>query len=89
MTFFYFCSHFVLFCVTSLSRCGITKFGCPHISKVLSCISQLHSREWVKSEWQATELRDLDLSFNCLTDDGVKDIAAGLRNPYSNLRKLK
>lgn len=72
----------------NLSRCGITKFGCPHISKVLSCISQLHSREWVKSEWQATELRDLDLSFNCLTDDGVKDIAAGLRNPYSNLRKL-
>ncbi|XP_029998097.1 NACHT, LRR and PYD domains-containing protein 14-like [Sphaeramia orbicularis] len=73
----------------NLSRCGITSEGCRYISKVLACISQLYSQEFLpKTCWQAVELTDLDLSINCLTDKGVKELSTGLKNPYSHLKTL-
>lgn len=72
----------------NVSRCGITGAGCFYLAKVLCSVSQLYSGWTQQTDWQAVELKDLDLSMNCLTDNGVKDIAPGLKNPYSHLNTL-
>ncbi|XP_070683884.1 NACHT, LRR and PYD domains-containing protein 14-like [Pempheris klunzingeri] len=72
----------------NLSRCGITGVGCLYLAKVLCCISQLYSGDVQKTDWQAVELKELDLSMNCLGDKGVIEISAGLKNPYSHLKTL-
>ncbi|XP_044202479.1 NACHT, LRR and PYD domains-containing protein 3-like [Thunnus albacares] len=72
----------------NISSCGITGVGCFYLAKVLCSVSQLYSGLMQQTDWQAVELKDLDLSMNCLKDNGVKDIAAGLTNPYSHLRTL-
>ncbi|KAK2815579.1 hypothetical protein Q5P01_026046 [Channa striata] len=73
----------------NVSRCGITDFGCFNLANVLCSVSQLYSSEFrQKTGWQAVELKDLDLSMNYLKDQGVKQITAGLTNPYSRLRAL-
>ncbi|XP_041838720.1 NACHT, LRR and PYD domains-containing protein 12-like isoform X2 [Melanotaenia boesemani] len=72
----------------NVSRCGITGKGCPYLAKVLCSVSQLYSGVVQKTEWQAVELRDVDLSMNCLGDSGVKEISNGLRNPISHLKTL-
>ncbi|AWP06248.1 putative NACHT LRR and PYD domains-containing protein 12-like [Scophthalmus maximus] len=72
----------------NVSRCGITGLGCSCMAKVLCSVSQLLSG-WIKqTDWQAVELKDLDLSLNCLGDKGVKDISAGMKNPFSHLKTL-
>ncbi|XP_076583591.1 NACHT, LRR and PYD domains-containing protein 3-like [Chaetodon auriga] len=72
----------------NVSRCGITGMGCRYLAKVLSSVSQLYSG-WMKAtDWQAVELTDIDLSMNCLGDSGVREISAGLKNPYSHLKTL-
>ncbi|XP_055014523.1 ribonuclease inhibitor-like isoform X3 [Boleophthalmus pectinirostris] len=73
----------------NISRCGISKLGCFYLSKVLSCISALYSENMhMEIGWQATELREMDLSRNKLTDEGAVYISTGLCNPYSHLRRL-
>ncbi|KAF3687143.1 NACHT, LRR and PYD domains-containing protein 14 [Channa argus] len=73
----------------NVSRCGITDIGCFYLANVLCSVSQLYSSEFMqKTDWQAVELKDLDLSMNCLKDHGVKQITAGLTNPYSHLKAL-
>ncbi|XP_053188977.1 NACHT, LRR and PYD domains-containing protein 14-like [Scomber japonicus] len=72
----------------NVSRCGITVVGCFYLAKVLCSISQLYSGLLQKTDWQAVELKELDLSMNCLTDSGIKEIAPGLTNPYSHLKTL-
>ncbi|KAM7393587.1 hypothetical protein PAMP_020446 [Pampus punctatissimus] len=72
----------------NISRCGITDVSSFYLAKVLCSVSQLYSGLMQQTEWQAVELKDLDLSMNCITDKGVKDIAAGLKNPYSHLKTL-
>uniref|UniRef100_A0A3Q3EW88 NACHT, LRR and PYD domains-containing protein 14-like n=1 Tax=Labrus bergylta TaxID=56723 RepID=A0A3Q3EW88_9LABR len=57
----------------SVSRCGITHIGAGFLAKVLCSISQLFK---------------LDLSMNCLRDQGVKEICGGMKNPYSHLKVL-
>lgn len=72
----------------NVSRCGITEKGCVYLAKVLSTVSQLY-RSWVrKTNWQAVELKELDISMNCLRDKGVKEISSSLQNPYSHLQTL-
>ncbi|KAM4583763.1 NACHT, LRR and PYD domains-containing protein 3-like [Odontesthes bonariensis] len=73
----------------NVSRCGITGKGCIYLAKVLCSVSQLYSGLMQQSDWQAVELRDLDLSMNCLGDKGVKEMSAGLKNPLSHLKTLK
>ncbi|XP_037621098.1 NACHT, LRR and PYD domains-containing protein 12-like [Sebastes umbrosus] len=72
----------------NVSRCGITGTGCNYLAKVLCSVSQLYSGMMQKTDWQAVELKDIDLSMNCFRDNGVKEIAAGLTNPYSHLKTL-
>lgn len=80
---------FLLF-ARSMSRCGITGASCEYFTKVLSSVSQLYSRGTIKTDWQAVELIELNLSLNSLGDQGVQHISAGLEcNPYSHLQRLK
>ncbi|XP_072319536.1 NACHT, LRR and PYD domains-containing protein 14-like [Eucyclogobius newberryi] len=73
----------------NISRCGITQMGGFYLSKVLSCISALYSNDMqMKIGWQATELREMDLSLNKLTDDGAGYLSTGFKNPYSHLQRL-
>ncbi|XP_070776478.1 NACHT, LRR and PYD domains-containing protein 14-like [Enoplosus armatus] len=72
----------------NVSRCGITGRGCMYLAKVLCSVSQLYSGWMRKTDWQAVELKVLDLSRNCLRDKGVKEVSAGLKNPYSHLKTL-
>ncbi|KAM9362566.1 NACHT, LRR and PYD domains-containing protein 12-like [Symphorus nematophorus] len=72
----------------NVSRCGITVRGCFYLAKVLCSVSQLYSGLLQQTDWQAVELKDLDLSMNCLGDLGVREISAGLKNPYSHLKTL-
>ncbi|KAM7009972.1 NACHT, LRR and PYD domains-containing protein 3-like [Tautogolabrus adspersus] len=72
----------------NVSRCGITRIGAGLLAKVLCSISQLYSGRAQKSDWQAVELKELDLSMNCLRDQGVKEICGGMKNPYSHLKVL-
>ncbi|XP_042340307.1 NACHT, LRR and PYD domains-containing protein 12-like isoform X2 [Plectropomus leopardus] len=72
----------------NVSRCGITGEGCFYLAKVLCSISQLYSGHIQQTDWQAVELQDLDLSMNSLGDKGVKEMSAGLTNPYSHLKTL-
>lgn len=72
----------------NVSRCGITNVGCSYLAKVLCSVSQLYSGWLQKSNWQAVELKELDLSMNWLTDQGVKEISIGLKNPCTHLRAL-
>lgn len=50
--------------------------ACPYLAKVLGSVSQLSSGLMRKSDWKAVELKELDLSMNCLGDLGVKEISA-------------
>lgn len=59
------------------------------MAKVLGSVSQLYSGWMQKTGWQAVELKEIDLSMNCLRDKGVKEISTGLENPYSHLKTLK
>ncbi|KAK7930714.1 hypothetical protein WMY93_007109 [Mugilogobius chulae] len=73
----------------NISRCGITSVGAFYLSKVLSCISALYSNDMrMEIGWQATELREMDLSMNKLKDDGAVYLATGFKNPFSHIRKL-
>lgn len=72
----------------NLSRCGITAKGCFYLSKVLSCVSKLFNKEKQKTDWQATELKELNLSRNKFLDKGAINLSSGFLNPYSNLKKL-
>ncbi|KAF3851863.1 hypothetical protein F7725_005218, partial [Dissostichus mawsoni] len=54
-----------------VSRCGITGRACVHLATVLCSLSQLYKGLTQKTDWQAVELRELDLSMNCLGDQGV------------------
>lgn len=73
----------------NVSRCGITSGGSQHFSKVLSSVSQLYSEGIIKTDWQAVELIELDLSLNNLGDQGADSISSGLEcNPYSHLKRL-
>ncbi|XP_068583655.1 NACHT, LRR and PYD domains-containing protein 14-like [Cebidichthys violaceus] len=72
----------------NVSRCGITGKGCIYLANVLCSVSQLYSGLMQKTGWQAVELKDLDLSMNCLGDEGVKEFSPGLRNPFSHLKTL-
>ncbi|XP_034398352.1 NACHT, LRR and PYD domains-containing protein 12-like isoform X2 [Cyclopterus lumpus] len=72
----------------NVSRCGITGQGCNYLATVLCSVSQLYSGLMKKTDWQAVELEDLDLSMNCLRDNGVKEISSGLKNPLSHLKTL-
>ncbi|XP_018527083.1 NACHT, LRR and PYD domains-containing protein 14 [Lates calcarifer] len=72
----------------NVSRCGITGRGCIFLAKVLGSVSQLYSGWMQKTGWQAVELKEIDLSMNCLRDKGVKEISTGLENPYSHLKTL-
>ncbi|XP_039682183.1 NACHT, LRR and PYD domains-containing protein 12-like [Perca fluviatilis] len=72
----------------NVSRCGITGTGCYKLAKVLCCVSQLYGVPMAKTELHAVELKELDLSMNCLGDEGIKAISAGLKNPYLNLKTL-
>lgn len=73
----------------NLARCGISARGCFYLSKVLSCISALYSDDMhMKIGWQATELRELNLSMNFFADAGAINISTGFKNPYSHLQKL-
>ncbi|CAJ1053042.1 NACHT%2C LRR and PYD domains-containing protein 12-like [Xyrichtys novacula] len=72
----------------NVSRCGISNTGCHHMFKVLGSVSQLYQGWSQRSEWQAVELKELDISRNCLLDQGVKEIVGGLKNPYSHLKVL-
>ncbi|XP_049576932.1 NACHT, LRR and PYD domains-containing protein 14 isoform X3 [Syngnathus scovelli] len=74
--------------ILNVSRCGITTSGCCYISKVLGCVSQLYSHGERQTEWQASELRELNLTMNSFGDAGVKKITAGLMNPYSHFKSL-
>ncbi|XP_061129741.1 NLR family CARD domain-containing protein 3-like isoform X3 [Syngnathus typhle] len=74
--------------ILNVSRCGITTSGCCYISKVLGCVSQLYSHGERQTEWQAAELRELNLTMNSFGDAGVKEITAGLMNPYSHFKSL-
>ncbi|KAJ4944310.1 hypothetical protein JOQ06_012854 [Pogonophryne albipinna] len=73
----------------NVSRCGITGRACVYLATVLCSLSQLSKGLTQKNDWQAVELRELDLSMNCLGDQGVREISAGLKNPCSHLRALK
>lgn len=73
----------------SVSRCGITGQGCSYLATVLCSVSQLYRGSLRKTDWQAVELEHLDLSMNCLRDNGAKEISSGLKNPLSHLKTLK
>lgn len=73
----------------NVSRCGITSGSCPYFAKVLSSVSQLYSDGTIKTDWQAVELIELNLSLNSLGDQGADHISSGLEcNPYSHLKTL-
>ncbi|XP_029354534.1 NACHT, LRR and PYD domains-containing protein 12-like [Echeneis naucrates] len=72
----------------NVSRCGITRRGCFYLAKVLCSVSQLYNGFTPKTEVQAVELTELDLSMNYLRDEGVIEISDGLKNPYSHLKSL-
>ncbi|XP_056226555.1 NACHT, LRR and PYD domains-containing protein 12-like [Seriola aureovittata] len=72
----------------NVSRCGITGFGCICLAKVLCSVSLRYSGGMPNTDLQAVELRELDLSMNCLGDKGVREISAGLKNPYNHLKSL-
>ncbi|XP_074550772.1 NACHT, LRR and PYD domains-containing protein 12-like [Halichoeres trimaculatus] len=72
----------------NVARCGITSAGCCYLAKVLCSVSQLYRGWGQKSDWQAVELKELDISMNCLRDQGVSEIAGGLKNPYTQLKVL-
>ncbi|XP_068448140.1 NACHT, LRR and PYD domains-containing protein 12-like [Clinocottus analis] len=72
----------------NVSRCGITGHGCFFLSSVLGSVSQLYIGAMKTSDLQAVELKELDLSMNCLGDDGVKELSCALKNPFSNLKIL-
>ncbi|KAM3622800.1 uncharacterized protein V6R79_003320 [Siganus canaliculatus] len=63
----------------NVSNCGITDLACRYLATVI----------WERAtDWQAVQLTDIDLSRNSLKDAGVREISAGLKSPYSSLRKL-
>uniref|UniRef100_A0A665V9B8 NACHT, LRR and PYD domains-containing protein 12-like n=1 Tax=Echeneis naucrates TaxID=173247 RepID=A0A665V9B8_ECHNA len=64
------------------------KRGCFYLAKVLCSVSQLYNGFTPKTEVQAVELTELDLSMNYLRDEGVIEISDGLKNPYSHLKSL-
>lgn len=73
----------------NLSRCAITAKGCFYLSKVLTCVTVLYTKNGAKGKnWQATELRELNLSMNRFGDKGAINLADGFKNPYSHLQKL-
>ncbi|XP_029920345.1 NACHT, LRR and PYD domains-containing protein 14-like [Myripristis murdjan] len=73
----------------NVSRCGITARSCVYLAKALWLVSQLYSEGFVqKTNLQAIELRDLDLSMNCISDEAAAQVADGLRNPYGHLTIL-
>uniref|UniRef100_A0A3Q1FUM6 NACHT, LRR and PYD domains-containing protein 12-like n=2 Tax=Acanthochromis polyacanthus TaxID=80966 RepID=A0A3Q1FUM6_9TELE len=72
----------------NVSRCGITEKGCVFLAKVLCTVSQYYSVGVQQMNWQAVELRELDISMNLLGDRGVKEMSPGLQNPYSHLKTL-
>ncbi|KAK5866594.1 hypothetical protein PBY51_020773 [Eleginops maclovinus] len=72
----------------NVSRCGITGRACVYLATVLCSLSQLYKGLTQKTDWQAVELRELDLSMNCIGDQGVREIAAGLKNPCTHLKAL-
>ncbi|XP_071360677.1 ribonuclease inhibitor-like isoform X2 [Trachinotus anak] len=72
----------------NVSRCGITGMGCICLAKFLCSVSMRYNGWMLDTELQAVELRELDLSMNCLTDEGVKEFSAGLKNPYGHLKTL-
>ncbi|XP_051242064.1 NACHT, LRR and PYD domains-containing protein 12 [Dicentrarchus labrax] len=72
----------------NVSSCGITCLGCIYLAKVLCSVSQLYSGWTQRTDWQAVELKELDLSMNFLGDHGVREILGVMKNPYSHLTTL-
>uniref|UniRef100_A0A672FXQ3 Uncharacterized protein n=1 Tax=Salarias fasciatus TaxID=181472 RepID=A0A672FXQ3_SALFA len=57
-----------------LSHCDLSKTSCGHLVSVLTS--------------KPSHLQELDLSFNCLQDDGIVQLSLGLSNPNCGLSKL-
>uniref|UniRef100_A0AAV2LPJ4 Uncharacterized protein n=1 Tax=Knipowitschia caucasica TaxID=637954 RepID=A0AAV2LPJ4_KNICA len=71
----------------NLSRCGLTKLSCFYLSKVLSSITTMFSED-KQMFWQTSELKEINLSRNKLSDDGGVLLSSGLGNPTSALERL-
>ncbi|XP_053531341.1 NACHT, LRR and PYD domains-containing protein 12 isoform X10 [Ictalurus punctatus] len=57
------------------NNCGLNEESCAALASVLSS--------------ESSNLRELDLSVNKLTDSGVKHLSAGLENPHCKLETLR
>ena len=62
-------------CVCSLSGCLVTQVGCASLASALTS-NPFH-------------LRELDLSYNHLSDSGVKLLSAKIDDPLCKLKKLR
>lgn len=71
-----------------LSRCGITLKGCQALATVLCRLTFIDDLFPVTS-WQSLELSLLDLSENCLGDNGMNELAEALKNPLGQLCTLR
>ncbi|KAK7930715.1 hypothetical protein WMY93_007110 [Mugilogobius chulae] len=71
----------------NISRCGFTEQGGVHLSSILNCIP-MFANEKNRIGVKASELKEVDLSRNKLTDDAAKHILSGLSNPFSHLQKI-
>nr|XP_061796657.1 NACHT, LRR and PYD domains-containing protein 12-like [Nerophis lumbriciformis] len=58
-----------------LSDCGITSIGCVSLAETLKI--------------NPSQLQELDLSYNDLSDEGVKILSKGLACPHCNVKVLK
>ncbi|KAM6971886.1 ribonuclease inhibitor [Aplochiton taeniatus] len=82
------CRNLTADCKLLTLSCGIALKGCQALATIL-CRLTFIDDFFPLTSWQSLELYELDLSENCLGDNGVNELAEGLKNPLGNLNILR